>query len=157
MFELTHCCCIIVIALALAGCGLSVEQRGLLPDADRLAEVHPGSTNKEEVQQILGTPSSVGVFADDSWYYISRRTKQLAFFDPEVVDQQVYIVRFDDKGVVAAVDRKDLKDGREIDPVARTTPAPGRELTFLEQLIGNVGRFNKSGSTGSTPSPGETR
>jgi outer membrane protein assembly factor BamE (lipoprotein component of BamABCDE complex) len=96
------------------------------------------------------------VFADDSWYYISRRTRQLAFFDPEVVDQQVYIVRFDDKGVVAAVDRKDLKDGREVDPVARTTPAPGRELTFMEQLIGNVGRFNKSGSTGSTPSTTDT-
>jgi hypothetical protein len=49
MFELKHCCCIVVIALALAGCGLSVEQRGLLPDPDRLAEIHPGSTNKEEV------------------------------------------------------------------------------------------------------------
>ncbi len=25
------------------------------------------------------------------------------------------------------------------------TPAPGRELTFLEQILGNIGRFNKGG------------
>ena len=52
---------------------------------------------------------------------------------------------FDDQGVVRAVDHKVLQDGKEITPVARATPAPGRELSFLEQLIGNLGKFNSSG------------
>jgi hypothetical protein len=50
-----------------------------------------------------------------------------------------------------------LKDGREIAPAPGATPAPGRELTFLEQVLGNIGRFNKSksSSTGSeAPLPG---
>ena len=67
----------------------------------------------------------------------------MAFFDPDVLDQQVYIVNFDSNGVVRALDHKDLKDGRDIEPAPGATPAPGRELTFLEQLIGNVGRFTK--------------
>jgi outer membrane protein assembly factor BamE (lipoprotein component of BamABCDE complex) len=99
------------------------------------------------VAKILGTPSSTAVFDNKTWYYISRRTKQIAFFDPDVVDQQVYIVNFDERGVVKAVDHRDLKDGRDIEPAPGATPAPGRELTFLEQVIGNVGRFNKSGGT----------
>jgi outer membrane protein assembly factor BamE (lipoprotein component of BamABCDE complex) len=130
-----------------AGCAASVEQRGNLPTQDKIAEVHPGSTTKDEVIKILGSPSSVGIFNDKSWYYISRRTGQFAFFDPNVLDQQVYILNFDDQGVVKAVDHKVLEDGKEIVPVARTTPAPGRELSFLEQVIGNLGKFNK-GTTG---------
>lgn len=128
-----------------AGCA-SVEQRGNLPAQDKIAEIHPGSTTKDDVIKILGSPSSVGVFNDKSWYYISRRTGQLAFFDPSVIDQQVYVLNFDDQGVVQAVDHKGLEDGKEITPVARATPAPGRELSFLEQVIGNLGKFNGGGS-----------
>src|SRR5271169_6476869 len=142
-----------ILATALAaGCARSVEQRGNLPAQDRIAEIHPGSTTKDEVIKILGSPSSVSIFNDKSWYYISRRTEQIAFFDPDVVDQQVYVVNFDNQDVVKAVDHKGLEDGKEIIPVARATPAPGRELSFIEQVIGNLGKFNGAagGSSGST-------
>src|SRR5947209_1452820 len=150
-------------AAAIAGCAPSVEQRGNLPNPDKVAEIHTGSTTKDEVAKILGTPSSVSVFNNDkSWYYISRRTAQTAFFDPDVLDQQVYVVSFDDQGVVRGVDHKVLQDGVEVTPVARATPAPGRELSFLEQLLGNLGKFNGSGSRtsgsggGTLPGPNPT-
>ncbi len=143
-------------AASLAACVPTVDQRGNLPELDRLAQIQPGTTTREQVTKILGTPSSTGVFDDKNWYYVSRRTKQVAFFDPDVLDQQVYIVNFDDKGVVRGVDHKELKDGREIAPAPGATPAPGRELTFLEQVLGNIGRFNKgSSSSAGGGSPGE--
>jgi outer membrane protein assembly factor BamE (lipoprotein component of BamABCDE complex) len=134
-------------AAGLAGCVAVLDQRGNLPEPDKLALIHPGATTRDEVTKILGTPSSTGIFDDKNWYYISRRTKQVAFLDPDLLDQQVYIVNFDDKGVVRGIDHKDLKDGREIEPAPGATPAPGRELTFLEQVLGNIGRFNKGGAT----------
>ena len=130
-------------ALLLAGCTISVDQRGNLPDPDKLAQIQPGATTKEQVVKILGTPSSAGTFNDDTWYYISRKTKQVAFLSPTVLDQQVYIVDFNDKGVVKNIDHRTLADGEPITPAPGATPAPGRELTFLEQLIGNMGKFNK--------------
>ena len=129
-------------ALVLAGCAISVDQRGKLPDPDRVAEVQPGKTTKEQVVKILGSPSSSSTFDDNTWYYISRKTKQVAFFKPEVLDQQVFVVNFDDKGVVKNRDHKTLADGAAITPAPGATPSPGREMTFLEQLIGNVGRFS---------------
>jgi outer membrane protein assembly factor BamE (lipoprotein component of BamABCDE complex) len=145
-------------AAALVSCAPAVDQRGNLPNPDKLAEIHAGSTTKDEVAKILGTPSSVSVFNNDkSWYYISRRTSQTAFFDPNVLDQQVYIVNFDDQGVVKAVDHKVLEDGKEVTPVARATPAPGRELSFLEQLIGNLGKFNGSSGGGASGGGGGTQ
>jgi outer membrane protein assembly factor BamE (lipoprotein component of BamABCDE complex) len=131
----------------IASCAAMVEQRGNLPVPEKLAAIEPGVTNKDEVIKILGSPSSVSVFNDKSWYYISRRTGQTAFFEPDVLDQQVFIVSFDDQGVVKTLDHKGVQDAKAIDPVPRATPAPGRELTFLEQLIGNVGKFNNAGSS----------
>jgi outer membrane protein assembly factor BamE (lipoprotein component of BamABCDE complex) len=131
----------------IASCAAMVEQRGNLPVPEKLAVIEPGVTNKDEVIKILGSPSSVSVFNDKSWYYISRRTGQTAFFEPDVLDQQVFIVSFDDQGVVKTLDHKGVQDAKAIDPVPRATPAPGRELTFLEQLIGNVGQFNNAGSS----------
>jgi outer membrane protein assembly factor BamE (lipoprotein component of BamABCDE complex) len=148
-------------AAVIAGCATNVEQRGNLPPQDKITEVHPGTTTKDEVTEILGSPSSISVFNDKTWYYISRRTGQFAFFDPDVLDQQVYVITFDDQGVVQAVGHKSLEDGKDITPVARATPAPGRELSFLEQVIGNLGKFNSgagasSGSNGSGGGSGGT-
>jgi outer membrane protein assembly factor BamE (lipoprotein component of BamABCDE complex) len=126
----------------IAGCSADVEQRGNLPDPSELAKIHPGTTTKTEVAKLIGTPSSTGVFDDDSWYYISRKTKQISFFDPDVLDQQVYVVNFNGQGVVTSVNHKTLKDAEDITPAPGATPSPGRKLTFLEQVIGNVGKFN---------------
>ena len=129
-------------ALLLAGCTISEDQRGNLPDPDKLAAIQPGNTTKEQVVKVLGTPSSASTFNDDTWYYISRKTKQVAFFSPTILDQQVYIVDFDNRGVVRNVDHRSMADGAAITPAPGATPAPGRELTFLEQLVGNLGKFN---------------
>src|SRR5258708_8234944 len=134
-------------ALALAACQPTIDQRGNLPDKSKLAEIEPGVTTKQMVSQILGTPSSVSTFSDKTWYYISRRTEQTAFFDPEVLDQQVVVVGFDEGGVVREVQHLNLADSRPVDPSSRETPSAGKELGFVEQLIGNLGKFNPNGST----------
>jgi outer membrane protein assembly factor BamE (lipoprotein component of BamABCDE complex) len=141
-----------LVAFGLGGCVASVDNRGNLPEPEKIAQIQPGSTTRDQVAKILGTPSSTGIFNDKSWYYISRKTKRVAFLDPDVLDQQVYVVNFDGRGVVNSIDHKDLKDGREINPAPGATPAPGRELTFVEQVLGNIGRFNKRSSSSDSSS-----
>jgi outer membrane protein assembly factor BamE (lipoprotein component of BamABCDE complex) len=144
----------VVLALLLAGCVVSQDQRGNLPDPDKLAEIKPGTTTKEQVVKILGSPSSAGTFDDDTWYYISRKTKQVAFFSPEVIDQQVFIIDFTDDGVVKDLGHKTMADAESITPAPGATPAPGRELSFMEQLIGNIGRFGSGGGSAPAGNPG---
>jgi len=141
--------------LAAGGCSPEVNLRGDLPAPERIAEVHPGLT-KEQVVKILGTPSSMGVFNDNAWYYISRKTSRISFFEPDVLDQQVFAINFDNNGVVRDVGHRTLADAKDVEPAPGATPAPGRELTFLEQIIGNVGRFNKGSSSGTGAGAGDT-
>ncbi len=131
-----------LIAVALAACQPTIDQRGNLPDDKKISAIEPGVTTKQAVSQLLGTPSSVSTFGDKTWYYISRRTEQTAFFNPQVLDQQVIVVCFDEGGIVRNVQHLNLADSRPVDPSPRETPSAGKELGFVEQLLGNLGKFN---------------
>lgn len=130
-----------VLAGALVACAPTVDIAGYVPNETMIAEIVPGETTRETVLTVLGSPSSTATFDTDSWYYISRTTETLAFFDATVLDQTVLAVDFDEVGVVTGLRRYTLDDARDIVPADGRTPTRGRELGLLEQLIGNIGRY----------------
>ncbi|MDA1132411.1 MAG: outer membrane protein assembly factor BamE [Proteobacteria bacterium] len=132
---------VMVVALA-TGCTPTREVRGFVAVAQTIDQLEPGIDNQASVLQALGTPTALGTFDTNAWYYITRTTDSVAFFDEQVVDQQVVALKFDDAGVLASIDRFGLGDAVDITPVERTTPTRSRELGILEQFIGNIGRFN---------------
>lgn len=127
-----------LLVLALAACEPTVANRGNILDSDKVAEVKPGSSTREDVATRLGTPTQVSTFDDKIWYYIGRQTEQYSFFDPEVVKQKAIEIRFDDQGVVTSVTDLDLAEAQDITPVDRTTPTYGRDNTLIQQLLGNL-------------------
>jgi outer membrane protein assembly factor BamE (lipoprotein component of BamABCDE complex) len=122
----------------LAACEPTIANRGALIDPDKLAEIKVGVSTREDVATKLGTPTQVSTFDEKTWYYFGRTTEQTAFFDPEVVKQQAVEIHFNDDGVVTALNQLDPSGAPDIDPVARATPTYGHEMTFFEQLVGNV-------------------
>lgn len=133
--------------LAAVACAPRVEVHGFILDDERLQQIEIGGHDRAAVEALLGSPSSIASFRGETWYYISRRTETVAFFEPEVKDQRVLAISFDlGTGTVAAVDSYDLADGRSIPLVERRTPTRGKELGLLEQLFGNIGRFNSGPS-----------
>lgn len=141
-------------ALFLAGCHQPVDQRGNLPTESQLKEIQLGVTDKATVTRLLGSPSSVAAFDGDTWYYISQKTKEIAFFKPELVDQEVLVIAFDKEGVVREIRHRGFEDRVAVVPNPNATPAAGREFSFLEQLIGNFGRFSGGNPTGATSGGG---
>ena len=132
-------------AAAIGACSSRIDQRGNLPDPDLLANVEVGHINKQGVQELLGTPSSVGVFDGETWFNISERTEKVAFLDPKVIDRKVIVIKFDNRGLVSDMTTLGLEDGHEVAIVERKTPTAGQELGFLKQLFGNIGRFEGKG------------
>jgi outer membrane protein assembly factor BamE (lipoprotein component of BamABCDE complex) len=141
-----------LLSLTLAGCGVPVDPRGNLPTPEQLGQIKPGVTDKATVTRILGSPSSVATFDNSTWYYISQKTKEVAFFKPELLDQEVVVIDFNKAGVVRDIRRRNMNDRVAVVPNPNATPAPGREFTFFQQLIGNFGRF--SGTDQSQTQPG---
>jgi outer membrane protein assembly factor BamE (lipoprotein component of BamABCDE complex) len=138
-------------ALSLAACQATVDQRGNLPDTSDLTQIKPGKTDKTTVTRLLGTPSSVAAFDSDTWYYISQKTKNVAFFKPEMLDQEVVAIHFDKDGIVKSIDHKTLQDAEAITPDPNATPTRGRTFSVIEQFLGNFGRFVNKNSSKENP------
>ena len=129
------------LTLCVAACGPVTATRGNLVDNDRLAQIQVGQTSANDVFALLGTPTSVSTFDSQVWYYVGERTEQLAFLNPDITERRVLMIRFDEAGTVADLAELDADDAIDVDPVGRETPTLGRQITILEQLLGNVGRF----------------
>lgn len=130
------------LLMLLGACSPTIQQEGNVPDADQVVQINPGIDDKNRVGQLLGSPSSISAFQDRTWYYISRRTEQTAFFDPEVVEQEVLAIVFDSQNIVQDMKIYGLEHGRLVQMVDRITPTHGNDLTIVEQVLGNLGRFN---------------
>jgi outer membrane protein assembly factor BamE (lipoprotein component of BamABCDE complex) len=138
----------------LTGCASAIKQsHGYMPATEAVEKLRPGVHDRDSVASLLGSPVNKAGFKDQTWLYVSRQSERLAFFEEKIQDQSVLALRFDEDGILRDVSRYNLKDGKVIVPVERVTPTRGNELTVLQQLFGNIGRF-----TGNDKSePGEFR
>ena len=125
--------------------------RGHLVSAEQLQQITPGVTARADVQALLGSPSHTGTFSDDTWYYISSSTQLRPGRALAVSNQRVVVVAFNPNGTVREVRELGQADGRNISFASRETPVPGNDLTLLQGLFGNIGRFNPTGSTSGQP------
>jgi len=142
----------VLAAMLAAGCSPTVDVRGNLPDPQDLALVKVGETSRDEVIKLLGNPSTSGTFEKETWYYIGQRTEQrLTVFNPVIKDQKVVLIRFNGDGTVEELQQFGLKDGKPVEVVDRVTPSRGKDLTILQQLVGNIGRFGSEGSALNKP------
>ena len=133
---------VVVIALAVTACSARLDSHGNIPDPEIIESIRIGKSNRAQVSEMLGTPSARATFDQEAWYYVGTHTSKFAFFEEEVLERKVLVIRFDKQGVVRQVERLNKKDGRDVQIVDRKTPTRGKELTIIEQLLGNVGRFS---------------
>ncbi len=133
----------ISLTLSLSSCAAQVSNHGNTVESDRIAQIVPGLSSQQDVEALLGSPSSVSVLDGQEWYYIGSRYSTVAFFAPDVVERQVLTITFDADGVVESVDSLDAGNGREVQLVKRETRTRGNDLTIVQQLLGNVGRFEE--------------
>jgi outer membrane protein assembly factor BamE (lipoprotein component of BamABCDE complex) len=146
----------LAVVAALTACAPMIDTRGNMPPVEVIATIQPGVTTRTQVSQLLGSPSTVATFNDRTWYYIGRKTETLAFLQPELTDQQVLVIKFDESGVVQDFEKRGMETAREVAMNERETPTAGHSLGFFEQLFGNIGRFSskeekpKSGTSTTT-------
>ena len=125
----------------LTGCA-TIDNRGHEVGPTQLAKIQVGTTTKAQVSELLGTPSSVSTFGNKTWIYMSEKTQRRAFFSPSVLKSNITRIEFDENEHVKSLDSLTEKDQMVVSHVHRSTPTAGHTFGVLEQIFGNVGRFN---------------
>ena len=133
--------CLSLSVPLISACTPRVTTTGNLPTAEQLSEINLGETRKRDVADLLGSPSIIPAFDRNVWLYVSQRREEVAFFEPEITDQKVVLVRFDEGEYAVSVNRYTLADSQMVEPSERITPTSGKDMSVLQQIFGNLGRF----------------
>jgi outer membrane protein assembly factor BamE (lipoprotein component of BamABCDE complex) len=128
-----------------ASCSPIVDTRGHNEESADLSQIIVGQSRSDDVSALLGSPSAVSSFGDKIWYYITEKKETRGLLAPEIVDQKVTAVTFDENDAVKSIDEVGKGKAKHVDYVEKTTPTEGRTLSAMEQLMGNFGRFNTPG------------
>ena len=124
-------------------CSPKIDARGHVDAQQSIEKIQVGRSYRQDVMQMLGSPSTTSTFGEERWYYVTAQKEAFGFLAPEVTKQQVTQITFNEDGMVTDIQRRGIKDRRDIEITQDTTPTEGHQLGFFEQLLGNVGRFNK--------------
>jgi len=141
MFRRAAFAVLTVSLLATAACAPMTSYSGFQAIEANPKDVKVGVDTKSTVRGALGSPSATSTFDPNTWFYVNQVKERVAFRRPNVVARNVTAITFNkDSELVETVNNYTLKDGKVIAFNGRETPTRGRELTILEQLLGNVGR-----------------
>lgn len=139
----------IFLILTLSACSwLGTNQVGDVPETVRINAIKVGKHSKEDVTRLLGSPTSITLFEKESWLYIESKEQKRVFFQPKEIERKVVQVTFNSNGNVEKIKQLSLNDGKKVAIDKTTTPVSGKDLSVIDELIGNFGRFpanNKSG------------
>jgi len=133
------------VALLLTGCAApggggfgQTTQHGYIASEAALQQVPVGSS-KDQVLIALGTPSTIGDFGGEVFYYISQTRRRAAMFlDARIVEQRVLAIYFDANDRVTQIADYGLQDGNVFNFTTMTTPTGGEDLNFIAQILRGV-------------------
>ena len=136
--------------LALSSCSSDnfIVHNGNMPTEERISQLQKGQT-KDEVLDLLGTPSSIISLNQNTWIYMSSEVKKVAFFKPEELDRDILTIKFNEYNQVESIDRMNKNQGREIAVSEEETKTSGNQPGFFAKYFGGVGQFMPFG-TGSS-------
>ena len=132
---------VLAAATLASACAPVVGRHGFQAIDVKPEDIVVGTDTRETVQTKLGSPSVTSTFENNIWYYVNQTTEKYTYNRPQVTQRSVTAITFDEaSNVVTEVRTLGLDDGEQVAMNRRETPTRGRELTVIEQLLGNVGR-----------------
>ena len=143
---------LLLFCFTLSACGLETYQSGDLPALKRLESIKKGDT-KEKVERVLGTPNYASIKAEgteDLYIYAQTNKSSQIFFNPAVVQQDVYIYVFDKNQKVKRIAHLDMNDMQKVSYDSNYTDLGGEKLSVWEQLAENFGKYNAGGQDSTT-------
>ncbi|KIJ88440.1 outer membrane protein assembly factor BamE [Rickettsia asembonensis] len=133
----------ILAFFSLSGCK-TIENRGQSIDDSALVKLESKKLNKTEVVELIGIPTMVPEYSQNTWYYVERVMSQRAWLNPKIEKQKIVKITFDANNFIQEVVVIDDSHRQDIETVREYTRTYGTELNGLQKFVKNLGRFNKT-------------
>jgi outer membrane protein assembly factor BamE (lipoprotein component of BamABCDE complex) len=133
----------ITLSIFLSGCAKDMRVHGFNFEHTDFKSIKVGETTRHQVLSELGSPTSESDFGEKKYYYIYSKVEKIAFLDPKIVEQKVLSIGFDDCDTVKDINELTLDDANKIIFSESRTEIKGNSLTAVQQILTNIGKYNK--------------
>ena len=134
---------IIILSLTVTNCSFKkvVKQHGV-PFLDKKQKtLIIDSSNKNDIINILGNPSTTSKFDNDVWIYIERKQTQSKlknFGKLKLSKNDVLVLEIDDYGILKKKEFYNINDMENVKIVDKTTNSIFRKNTFIYEFMSSM-------------------
>lgn len=141
--------CLILLVnslLILCSCTHKIDNQGYIFDDLDFSKIQKNVTSKNTILQIYGSPSFYSdVSSKEYWFYYSNQIKKFLFFKPEILNQNILIVSFDEDNRVDFMKILDIKDkDYSFYFNINRTEVKGHDKGFFKSIFENVGTIKSN-------------
>jgi len=134
-----------VLCIFLASCEAVIDNRGYNSDNMNVSKIKTGKTTADDVQNLLGSPTTVSDFVRPgkkwiAWLYITKKTATTSFFKPKVLSQKTVTVIFDEHKIVRDIKESSSENVAELEPNCDQTAISSYEESLGKSVFGSFGR-----------------
>ena len=131
-----------LLCILCSSCAPISRISGYVPPESEISQLQIGSSTKEDVIRKLGEPLSNSLYPTSFLLYVQKRVEVLAFFRPQIEDRKVVKLTFDENLILKQIDFREEAPVEVFEADQKTVVSEGRELTFWQQMFGNIGNFS---------------
>ena len=134
---------LLLITFLCSACVKTYTTTGHLFEDGEIKALH-NAKNKEEVESMLGSPSTISSFGKETWYYITSKKSSIAFLPSKVVEQTIVEITFNKNDTVDKVFWYSEKDAKKLALIEEYTVSKGTDSSKIQKFFRNAGRFTDS-------------
>ncbi len=144
--------CTALLGLTACAQDTFITYTGNMPSNEKIEQLKMGMT-QSQVQELLGSPSSIVTLDRDTWIYMSSEIEQIAFMRPEEIDRKLLVIKFNQNGTITDIEHLDQQKGKQIQISQQETNAPEQEQGFFRKYFGGVGQITPFGGGNNQNNP----
>jgi outer membrane protein assembly factor BamE (lipoprotein component of BamABCDE complex) len=134
---------LLIIALFLSACNLKKVQNhhGVHFLDKKQKKLFVNKSNKNDILNLLGHPSTKSTFNEDLWIYIERKTKISSLKklgDEKIFVNNVLILEINNLGLLQKKELFNLKDMKEIKFSKKLTESQYKKNTFVYDFLSSL-------------------
>ena len=133
---------LLLISACLASCVSNYEYTGLKVSPDDYNKINKSRMSKDELVEFVGSPTFSSDLGGDTWYYVYTVTDKVAFFRPQLVDEEVVAIRFKEDGSFQDIKKYTHEDISKFAYSNETTPTLGTDTNPFQQIVRNIQKYS---------------
>ena len=128
-----------LLLLMQVNCAGITNNNGYMPVAEDIERLSLRKTTVQQAKSVLGEPALIIGKNKPVFVYFSQASQKLFFFEKNITERNLLVLRFDKRERLSKIERFSLTDGKDFKISKSNTTLSDREKSLIANLFSNIG------------------